>query len=505
MSQSTQKQLALTSAQLKALDAVLKEESNICICGIAGTGKSQVIAQILSRSTGLGKYTEEQIGVCASTGTAASLLDGSTIHSLLGLGPITASTSMEDVFGRIYGQRETIRRIKKLRLLIIDEISMVQSGVLRVVRAVLEKFCQEGRPYGGVRIVAVGDMKQLPPVVVRGSDDTDAEFKAKVSAAWPFSGDQWEVLKFKYVVLDVVVRTDDRQLQQIICNVSNEMISAEDMLALNSRKRDTDSLIVINPKTRVVLCATKAQVDTCNIKIMEKCLLYKQRFELDAQDVFSGALTERRKEKLEDDVRLSRRFVICKNAIVMYHGPPQEVTAYNRKTKQSMKVKVVNGSLGEVVDFGTLEFAKGRIEEGAQGIIGELVQGRTPKALQVQFKHLPEGFWVFVGEREEKVDFEGASLTRKQYAVVVSFAMTLHKAQGQTFDSVHLAIENSHLFTYGLFYVAISRVKSLSNLTIDKKLQIDKINLLIHPDVRMFFESHFPDCSNPPKRPRLER
>ena len=509
----------LTSSQQIAVNSVTHSDSNVCICGTAGTGKSRVIAEIVSQSVALGKYTSDQIQVCAPTGTAASLLGAHTVHGLLGLGPISEKSNMDDEIGRIYGQAEVLQRLRKLKLLIIDEISMVQSALLRAVRFVLEKFCQKDLSYGGVRVVVVGDMKQLPPVVIKEKGESDSEYEARSAASWPFAGEQWDVLNFTYVMLEEIVRTTDPTLQGILRNISQgpERMLEGDVNVLNEKKRCTENEIKISPSTRVILCATNEEADRLN-----ECILHNLAFKNDgnrkkrefleshAVDQFAGDVTEARKVALRDIARHSAKFIACKGASVMYLGPPLDIVAYKPlpgMRGDTKKIRLVNGSLGEVVDFGrTKEFVDKRVVAG-QGMIGRWIEGRTEKLLQIHFKGCPEGFWVLVGETDEKAELEGASLTRTQFAIVISFAMTIHKAQGQTFDHVHIMIRNHQFFVRGLFYVAISRVKSLKGLTLDKHLDLSGIDLSIHPKVLEFFKSHF-DKENhepPTKRQCLNR
>lgn len=216
----------------------------------------------------------------------------------------------------------------------------------------------------------------------------------------------------------------------------------------------------------------------------------KKRFFVyyEARDKFGGDITDDKRPNLLEEVNLANTFKVCIRSPVMFVGSPVHVLA-NYPNEGTKTVTIVNGTIGEVCDFGTLEFVYRTVQEKKQGIIGRFPDGEKSKALQVAITDNDgKKFKIFVGLVDEIVEVDGASLTRTQYAVLVSYAMTVHKAQGQSFDNVHVLIKNNQFFLRCLFYVAISRVKSLSGLTIDQDMRIDQIDLRINNEVQKFLD-----------------
>ena len=240
--------VTLNIKQQEAVDAVISTRSNVFIFGCAGTGKSEVIKVIVA-----GAPSSSRVAVCATTGAAAALIDGKTVHSFFGTGLFDDSTSVQGILDRVRAQPSVVAAIRGLGMLIIDEISMATSSLVRVLKAVLEEFRTSQGPYGGVQIVLVGDLKQLPPVVVKKASESIEQHKARVSNAWCFRADEWPALNLRMVELTEIVRTGDRALQTIVANLANGRMTADDIKTLKNNKKDTDAKVKEHPQSRVVL------------------------------------------------------------------------------------------------------------------------------------------------------------------------------------------------------------------------------------------------------------
>ena len=243
-----------------------------------------------------------------------------------------------------------------------------------------------------------------------------------------------------------------------------------------------------------------------NNRIIENLLIKKsgdakkkKRIEYTAVDKLDGNPTDDQKKALMHESNYSDRIVLCKSARVMFRGPATTVMAYSRKDKVSIPVRVVNGTMGTVTDFcRNAELIQQWKTLKRESIVGKFTGKTIPEAIHVEIDGYP-GYEVLVGEIDEQVELEGVRLNRTQYAVVVCFAMTVHKAQGQTFNNVHVALQG--YFAHGLFYVAISRARSLSGLTLDRSMNLKLTDvqraLTRHRLIQSFFDTSFPGIYGP--------
>lgn len=175
--------------------------------------------------------------VCATTGAAASIIGGKTFHSALGTKVFSDKDNVKDILERVGGQPAVVASIRSMRMLIIDEISMATSFYIVVLKAILEHFRDSRTAFGGVlKIVLVGDLKQLPPVVVKRRYEDNDQFNARVAASWCFKADDWSSLNLKYYFLTEIVRTDDPQLRAMVSRIANGSLDPSDELVLEKRK-----------------------------------------------------------------------------------------------------------------------------------------------------------------------------------------------------------------------------------------------------------------------------
>ena len=490
----------LNQRQLDVIEEVLRG-GNVFVCGIAGTGKSSVIEGVLSRSL----LTREEIGVCAPTWCAAKLLpDGVSVHDFFGTGPLSPADKIDDVLARVRGNAKVVSRLLRVKLIIIDEMSMVANYVLNILKCILERIRKSELDYGGVQMFLIGDLKQLPPFVDSDQDEANTVTSDQL---WCFVGEPWQKLNIKCFVLEEIVRTADPVLQGIVRNVSNGELTEANKQVLHNHKKYMNNII---PQLAVrngpaldnaVLCATNEQVREVNGDILEYLADKKGATIVNhsAFDEFDKDLTEDKKYKLLADAGFAEQFEVCRGAPVMYVGTSINVLAYHPQTKETRLVHVVNGTRGIMEDYGDDSFVRQRGEANLMGLIGKVPQ--KVEALQVS---IGGGFRVFVGLAEETVGIEGASLTRTQFPVVVCFAMTIHKSQGQTFQNVHIYMKNYQFFTRGLFYVAISRLTSMKGLTIETNLSLGSIDIRVSEQVRLFMATGVSNGYRDSRKRKLE-
>lgn len=382
----------LTDCQKSALDLLNKSE-NIFLTGVAGSGKSFLLQHFLK-----GK-SSKTFPVVASTGAAAVLVKGVTFHSYFGLGIMEGGP--EKTIQRALKDGRLKKRIANVDTIIIDEISMIPGQALEVAENICREIRKSVVPWGGIRIIAVGDFGQLPPVSIGGREKD-----------WAFQNHTWEKTNFQVAYLKTVMRSQDEKFLRILNFVRNGKVNFEVNEFLNSKiKKPTDNF------AGTILFSHRKSVEDYNIKKLQDLpgdlLTFKS--------TYSGS--ERFLEAIKKAAPVPEVLQLKIGALVMIR----------RNDPQGM---YVNGSLG------TVKSAK----EGELKV--ELLNGNTAKLE-------PESFSYMNAEGEVVAAAEN-------FPVNLAWATTIHKSQGITLDAA--TIDLSRVFEAGQAYVALSRVKNADAL-----------------------------------------
>lgn len=190
---------SLSRSQLTALEA-LRSKRNVFLTGGPGTGKSFLLRHYLAdRSL---SDPGHKIPILASTGAAAILVGGRTFHSFFGLGILQGGP--EETFERAKADKRLRSRLRKTHTVIVDEISMIASEVLDLAERISRHFINPQQPWGGLRLIVVGDFAQLPPV------------SKTQNRPWAFKSVAWENSDFEFAELDHVFRTKDQNYLDIL-------------------------------------------------------------------------------------------------------------------------------------------------------------------------------------------------------------------------------------------------------------------------------------------------
>lgn len=406
--------------QLTALN-LLKSGQNVFITGSAGTGKTYLLNQFI-------QYLKERRiypTVVAPTGIAASHLKGQTIHSFFALG--IRDTVVDNGYIEFLLQKRYLKsRFSKLKLLIIDEVSMVSPEIFSSMDRVLRAFKNSPEPFGGVQVVISGDFFQLPPV--------SKAFKEK-RFAW--QSPVWKSLALKSCYLNEKFRQDDNQLIQILDEIRTGNVSAPSHETLEScfyKKLDAKF-------TPTKLYTHNVDVDRINLEALNQLKSKAKTF------TYTSKGSAKNIEKIFKTSLVLEALTLKKDAVVLF-------------IKNNPEKGYVNGTTGVVTSF------DGNIP---------IVTTSTGEKIRVTTED-----WSIENDSAEVV------ATVSQIPLRLAWALTIHKSQGMTLDSAE--IDLSKTFEVGQGYVALSRIKNIEGLRLmglnQMALTVDPLTLRIDEPIK---------------------
>ena len=386
--------------QSKAL-AILKSGRNVFLTGSAGAGKTYVLNQYI-------KYLKQHgvpVAITASTGIAATHMNGQTIHSWAGIG---IKDYVSDRYLASLRDKKYFRdKMDKVKVLIIDEISMLHRNQLDAVDYVLKFFKQNDEPFGGVQVIFSGDFFQLPPIGEEWEESRDK---------FCFMSDAWVQSKVHICYLTEQYRQTNNALNDILNEIRSGVISDRTINLLESRIEYFPD--EIDSQTR--LYTHNMDVDRINKGQLFNIDSSAKTFE--AKVAGNPALVEVLKKSVLADEMLELKI----GAKVMF-------------VRNNFDVGFVNGTIGTVTGY----------TEKDEPII---------KALDGEFYVAKPETWAIEDEGGKAL----ASFT--QVPLRLAWAITIHKSQGMTLDSAF--IDLSKAFEKGQGYVALSRLRDLNSLTL---------------------------------------
>ena len=402
---------------------------SIFLTGKAGTGKTTFLHHIVERC-------RKRSIVVAPTGVAAVNAGGVTIHSFFQLPFCPYLPDVKELVTE-YQLPESQRQLRKskidiirtLDLLIIDEISMVRADLLDAVDAVMRRYRRSGRPFGGVQLLMIGDVQQLAPVVT----DEERPYIERVYAS-PFFFHSKALQRLQYITIQLttVYRQQDPLFLRLLNNIRDSKFDEATLAALNSRVRKPgDPAVFADGQEPILLTTHNWQADEVNRRNLEALDTPVHIFDAVVEGNFpdSAAPTERHLE-----LKVGAQVMFVKNDSLghrYYNGMIGVVESVETDgTSDGQKHIVVVNSEGERIDVGQERWDTWKYEIDST---------------DNQIKPILDGVFV-------------------QYPLKTAWAVTIHKAQGLTFD--RLQVDASAAFTYGQVYVALSRCRSLEGLTL---------------------------------------
>ena len=401
---------------------ILKTGQNVFLTGSAGTGKTYILNEYIVYLKSRKIYPT----IVAPTGIAASHLGGQTIHSFFSLG---IRNEIDESFVQNLLDKKYLQvRFSKLKVLVVDETSMVSPFIFSAMDTILKAFKKNNKPFGGIQVILSGDFFQLPPI----SQSQDGKRFAWQSPAW-------RDLDLQTCYLEKKFRQNDDVLISILDEIRSGNISSNTHDVLNSR-------IGISLDTSfkpTKLYTHNLDVDKINNDELHKLSSDSHDFPFTSQGAKSNI------EKIFKSSMVQENMTLKKDAVVMF-------------IKNNPEKGYINGTTGIVIDFSKDE--------------------------NLPIVKLSNGYTVKVAREDWTIENDKGSITAKisQLPLKLAWAITIHKSQGMTLDSAQ--IDLSKTFEVGQGYVALSRIKNIEGLKLigfnDTALMVDPLILSIDDRIK---------------------
>jgi DNA-binding NarL/FixJ family response regulator len=411
----------------------------IFLTGKAGTGKTTFLRDLVRK-------THKRHVILAPTGIAALHAKGVTIHSqfLLPLGSFLPVREPEGNFTSQFGffTQHTLARkhplnqlrknvLKAVDLLVIDEVSMLRADVLDAIdyrmRSVKGNFQD---PFGGVQVLMIGDLYQLPPIVRDQEWEVLRQFYPSMHF---FEARALQNSGMVYLELDKIFRQQDDEFIRVLNHLRDNQVTAEDVKLLNSHYKSADEVKDLPPCITITTHNYKA--DQLNQKELEALNITSFYYDADVEDDFPDSLFP-----------LPQRIELREGAQIMFV-----------KNDSSGQAQYFNGKLAKVIKLSKTE-------------VTVLMQDSDTE-FQLR-KETWENKKYIINPDTKELDEEVVG-TFSQFPIKLAWAVTVHKSQGLTFDRA--IIDVGQAFAPGQVYVALSRLRSLEGLVLRSRIQSDLI------------------------------
>ncbi len=381
--------------QAQAL-AIMQQGDSVFLTGPAGSGKTYVINKFIAWA----KRHHKTVAITASTGIAATHIGGVTIHSWTGLGIRDSLSERDEAW--LKANDKLRKRYNSTDILVIDEVSMLHGARLDMINRACQILREDEGPFGGMQIILVGDLFQLPPVNREGGLDD-----------FVHTSEAWEQLQPKVCYLDEQHRQEGGELLEILNAMRGGLVDEYHVeLLQKSTKR-------IMPDGQVItkLYSHNVDVDTMNDRKLASLAGDSKTYDMHSSGSSSKV------EQLTRGVLAPEKLVLKVGAEVMF-------------VANNFSKGFANGTRGVVVDI-TKEGPVVKIHGSGKEIVVEMHS------------------WTLEEDGRRRAEVA-------QIPLRLAWAITIHKSQGMSLDAAEIDLSRS--FTPGMGYVALSRVRSMDGL-----------------------------------------
>lgn len=430
---------AISAEANYVLQFINQTNKSIFLTGKAGTGKTTLLKEII-------RSTHKNTVVVAPTGIAALNAGGVTIHSMFQLpfGGFIPANNVEVQFSDSlkFETKDTLRRhfrmsalkrhvIQNMELLIIDEVSMLRSDLMDAIDFMLQSVRKKRTPFGGVQVLFIGDLLQLPPVI---RDEEWRTLRQYYKGKFFFHSHVIQNNPPLYIELSKIFRQSDETFIELLNNLRNNKITSENISFLNQYVQPNFDLKA--NKGYITLTTHNAKADTINLQSINDLNGIATKY----QAKITGDFPEKifpLEETLE--LKIGAQIMFIKNDL-------------------SAEKNYFNGKMGFVKSISAEEIWIHFPEEN--------------KSIEVE-RYEWQNIRYFVNENTKEIEEEVLG-SFVHYPIKLAWAITVHKSQGLTFDKA--ALDVSQVFAPGQAYVALSRLRSLNGLVLLTPLRMNGIS-----------------------------
>jgi ATP-dependent DNA helicase PIF1 len=431
----------ISEDQKKILNAIL-DKKNVFITGPGGCGKSYFI-NFFKEYTSV-NTPNTKLALTSTTGISALLIGGCTIHSYLGIG--LAKESAYVLSNKIKKSKFHLDRWKKLDILIIDEVSMLSIELFEKLDEIAKKLRKNEQPFGGIQLILSGDFLQLPSVN---------------STSFLFNSTIWKETVHNTFYLEKIFRQDDDSFIDILSEARFGKLSTESVKLIREREDATVDISYVPTK----LFALNRNVENYNKTHLEKLLKkgitpfeYMIEIEVNIPNILERVVEEEEIETLVEENKVFSG---------LYHK-------YLKNIQARRILEICKGC--HVMMLVNKYFSQG-VVNGSQGVVVGFSDNQCPivKFYNGQIIEIEPNVW--------KIEEDGKEIcSYTQIPLKLSYSTSIHGSQGATLDYAEIDFEG--MFEYGQAYVAMSRVKKISNLIIRN---FSSSRIKAHPDAIEYY------------------
>ncbi len=422
----------LDEIQEKLFHQIEQTKDNFFLQGQAGSGKSTFINYLKDNLS-------KRMIVVSPTAVAALNVGGVTIHSFFQIPPkdFIILDAIEIGF-------KTKKILAKTDLIVIDEISMVRPDLLDAIDYICKVVKKNDKPFGGVQMLLVGDLCQLPPVIKSNVYNVfEKEYGSK--NAYFFDAKSYAEGNFKKTEFVKVYRQSDNELLSFLQNIRANKNVAESLEFFNKARISDEDIL----KNSATITPKRAMAEALNIRSLNALSTPVKTYKCEIENKFN-----------EKDAPAPVMLTLKIGALVVFNKNDSEKKQY------------INGSMGIVKELKDNEV-----------VVQLLDMDRT--IVYVNKAVWPRFEYDYNRQTDALEEKEIGSF--RQFPLQLGYALTIHKAQGKTLDKVVVELDNSGAFAHGQMYVALSRTRKFEDMHV--KYPIDETDFIFDNRVINFLES----------------